>query len=64
MRELVKAAKAHGARSVKIIPARDACVDRRTRLKCLVPRYSSLGRHLLCPPNETTCGPRLITPLI
>ena len=51
MRELVKAAKAHGASSAKIISARDVCVDKRARLKCLVPRCSSYGRHLLCPPN-------------
>ncbi len=51
MRELVKSAKAHGATSAKIISARDVYVDRRARLKCLVPRCSSYGRHLLCPPN-------------
>ena len=51
MRELVKAAKAHGATNAKIIPARDVFVDKRVRLKCLVPRCSSYGRHLLCPPN-------------
>lgn len=51
MGELVKAAKAHGATSAKIIPASDVYVDKRARLKCLVPRCSSYGRHLLCPPN-------------
>ena len=51
MKGLVKAAKAHGATSAKIISARDVFVDKRARLKCLVPRCSSYGRHLLCPPN-------------
>jgi predicted metal-binding protein len=51
MRGLVKAAKARGASSAKIIPSRDIHVDKRVRLKCLVPRCSSYGRHLLCPPN-------------
>jgi len=48
---LVKAAKAHGATRAKIIPARDVFLDKRTRLKCLVPMCSSYGRRLLCPPN-------------
>lgn len=51
VRALVKDAKAHGATSVKVIPVSDVCVDKRARLKCLVPRCSSYGRHLLCPPN-------------
>jgi predicted metal-binding protein len=51
LKGLVKAAKAHGATSVKIISARDVFVDKRARLKCLVPRCSSYGRHLLCPPS-------------
>lgn len=51
MKGLVKAAKAHGATSAKIISARDVFVDKRARLKCLVPRCSSYGRHLLCPPS-------------
>jgi len=51
LKGLVKAAKAHGATSAKIISARDVFVDKRARLKCLVPRCSSYGRHLLCPPS-------------
>jgi len=51
LKGLVKAAKAHGATSAKIISASDVFVDKRARLKCLVPRCSSYGRHLLCPPN-------------
>lgn len=51
MQRLVKAAIANGATNAKIIHAHDVCVDRRSRLKCLVPRCSSYGRHLLCPPN-------------
>ncbi len=51
LRELVNTARAAGATAAKIISARDVVVDRRARLKCLVPICSSYGRRLLCPPN-------------
>lgn len=51
LKDLVKKAKAAGATSAKVISARDVVVDKRARLKCLVPMCGSYGRRLLCPPN-------------
>ncbi len=51
MKELLALAKKKGASYAKIIDARDVVADPRVRLKCSVPRCSSYGRNLMCPPN-------------
>jgi len=48
---LVNAAKDLGADEAKVIDAKEIVVDRRVRLKCLVPLCASYGRNLMCPPN-------------
>jgi predicted metal-binding protein len=48
---LIREALKRGATSAKIISAGKVVVDRRARLKCLVPICPSYGRHLMCPPN-------------
>jgi predicted metal-binding protein len=40
-----------GATDANIIPAKDIAIDRRVRLKCMVPLCENFARHLLCPPN-------------
>jgi len=51
LNELVRFARTNGATYVKIISARDVFVDKRVRLKCIVPRCSGYDTNLLCPPN-------------
>ena len=51
LRKLVDDALARGASSATIVPVRDIFVDKRARLKCLVPRCSCYGSHLMCPPS-------------
>lgn len=48
---LVKIVRDRGATNAKIIPSKDIVVDRRVRLKCMVPICENFGKHLLCPPN-------------
>ena len=45
--------KAHelGADRAAPLPAASVVVDERVRLKCRVPRCSSYGRNLMCPPH-------------
>lgn len=50
-KKLVSEALKSGASAAKVIPAKEVFLDDRARLKCLVPRCSSYGDHLLCPPN-------------
>ena len=40
-----------GASEAKIIDAKDIVVDKRVRLKCMVPICSDYNRHMMCPPN-------------
>lgn len=48
---LLRAARDLGADEAKIIDTSEIVVDKRVRLKCLVPVCSSYGRSLMCPPN-------------
>ncbi|MEE4276381.1 MAG: DUF2284 domain-containing protein [Thermoleophilia bacterium] len=47
---LAERARALGADRVAPLPAAGVVVDERVRLKCLVPRCSSYGKNLMCPP--------------
>ncbi len=47
---LAERARALGADRVAPLPAAGVVIDERVRLKCLVPRCSSYGRNLMCPP--------------
>ena len=49
--DLVRVALRNGASRAGVISAEDVVIDKRVRLKCLVPRCENYGRHLLCPPN-------------
>jgi len=40
-----------GASEAKIIDAKDIVVDKRVRLKCMIPICSDYNRHMMCPPN-------------
>lgn len=51
LERLITAARDLGADEAKIIDSKDIVVDRRVRLKCLVPMCASYGRNLMCPPN-------------
>lgn len=51
LKDLLAFAKNKGASYANIIDARDVVTDPRVRLKCSVPRCSSYGRNLMCPPN-------------
>ena len=51
LKRILAAAVELGADEAKIIDARKVVVDRRVRLKCLVPICASYGRNLMCPPN-------------
>ncbi len=51
LERLVGAAMDLGADEAKIIEVGDIAVDKRVRLKCLVPLCASYGRNLMCPPN-------------
>lgn len=48
---LISAANDLGADEAKIIDSKEIVVDKRVRLKCLVPVCASYGRNLMCPPN-------------
>jgi len=50
IRHLVERARALGADRAAPLPAAAVVVDERVRLKCRVPRCSSYGRNLMCPP--------------
>lgn len=52
--ELTRFLADRGATEVKVIPSTEVVVDERVRLKCLIPRCESYGRHLMCPPNLPT----------
>ena len=47
---LAERARALGAERVAPLAAAGVVVDERVRLKCLVPRCSSYGKNLMCPP--------------
>jgi len=47
---LAERARALGADRVAPLTAAGVAVDERVRLKCLVPRCSSYGKNLMCPP--------------
>jgi|Deesub1362A_J573_1020465.scaffolds.fasta_scaffold00908_16 predicted metal-binding protein len=49
--QLLKIAIANGATQAKVIESSDIVVDRRVRLKCMVPPCTYFGRHLFCPPE-------------
>jgi len=51
MREIVDFARNSGATEARIINSEDIVLDKRARLKCMVPRCRSYDHHLLCPPN-------------
>lgn len=51
LRVLLAFAKRKGASHARLIDAREVVVDPRVRLKCSVPRCSSYGLNLMCPPN-------------
>jgi predicted metal-binding protein len=48
---LAEYAKEQGASGAKLISTKDVRVDKRVRLKCIVPRCSGYGTNLMCPPN-------------
>jgi len=49
--DLIKTARKAGATQAKTIDISDLIVDRRVRLKCMIPVCNYYKRHLLCPPN-------------
>jgi predicted metal-binding protein len=51
LNRLISAANDLGADEAKIIDAKEIVVDKRVRLKCIVPVCVSYGRNLMCPPN-------------
>lgn len=51
LERLIGAARDLGADEAKIIEVGDIAVDKRVRLKCLVPLCACYGRNLMCPPN-------------
>lgn len=51
LKELLAFAKKKGASYAKVVDAREVVTDPRVRLKCSVPRCSSYGRNLMCPPD-------------
>jgi predicted metal-binding protein len=51
VKHLVDRAHALGADRAAPLPAASVVVDERVRLKCRVPRCSSYGRNLMCPPH-------------
>ena len=51
MKHLIDRAHALGADRAAPLPAASVVVDERVRLKCRVPRCSSYGRNLMCPPH-------------
>ena len=56
LNRLLAAAVELGADEARIIDARRIVVDKRVRLKCLVPVCASYGRNLMCPPNVMSVG--------
>jgi predicted metal-binding protein len=51
VKHLIDKAHALGADRAAPLPATSVVVDERVRLKCRVPRCSSYGRNLMCPPH-------------
>ena len=51
VKHLIDRAHALGADRAAPLPAGSVVVDERVRLKCRVPRCSSYGRNLMCPPH-------------
>jgi predicted metal-binding protein len=51
LKHLIDRAHALGADRAAPLPAASVVVDERVRLKCQVPRCSSYGRNLMCPPH-------------
>ena len=51
VKHLIDRAHALGADRAAPLPAASVVVDERVRLKCRVPRCSSYGRNLMCPPH-------------
>jgi predicted metal-binding protein len=51
VKHLIDKAHALGADRAAPLPAAAVVVDERVRLKCRVPRCSSYGRNLMCPPH-------------
>lgn len=49
--DLLADARKLGADEAKIVKSKDIVVDRRVRLKCMVPVCEGYGKHLLCPPS-------------
>ncbi|MCJ7489306.1 MAG: DUF2284 domain-containing protein [Thermoplasmata archaeon] len=49
--QIVAAVMSLGASEAKIIDAKDIVVDKRVRLKCMIPICSDYNRHMMCPPN-------------
>lgn len=48
---LVATAKKLGATEAKIVSTEEVIVDKRVRLKCIIPICADYDRHLMCPPN-------------
>ena len=51
VKHLIDRARELGADRAAPLPASSVVVDERVRLKCRVPRCSSYGRNLMCPPH-------------
>lgn len=51
LKHLIDKAHELGADRAAPLPATSVVVDERVRLKCRVPRCSSYGRNLMCPPH-------------
>jgi predicted metal-binding protein len=49
--ELLEIALKNGATAARILPVHRVVLDERVRLKCEVPRCSSYGQYLTCPPH-------------
>ncbi len=54
--QIVTTAMSAGASEARIIDAKDIVVDKRVRLKCMIPLCSDYNRHLMCPPNLMPVG--------
>ncbi|MCJ7489781.1 MAG: DUF2284 domain-containing protein, partial [Thermoplasmata archaeon] len=54
--QVVTTAMSAGASEAKIIDAKDIIVDKRVRLKCMIPLCSDYNRHMMCPPNLMPVG--------
>ena len=54
--QIVTTAMSLGASEAKVIDAKDIVVDKRVRLKCMIPICSDYNRHMMCPPNIMPVG--------